>query len=259
MEEIVFSHSKLKALSNCPHRYHRRYNLGEPDVAGPPLLIGRAFHKAMEEAMRYKLAHQVDLGDKAVVDIFRDAFDEDASKPTFVDLDSLVEDQIDWQGEDPKEVRKMGERTLLRYHRKHAPFLQPLMVEERIEKEIMPGVKLVGIIDLVTTTGTVIDYKSVNYAWPTDRVEMDLQPTCYGDLLDQPVTFDFHFITRATPKAKSPGISLKRTTRTRADYEWLEQEHIPQMAQFVREANWFRIPSQMCSGCPHRRGCGYRL
>ncbi len=265
LEGLVLSHTQLDLFGRCPQRWYRRYVLKEPDVIGAPLIMGRAFHTAIEANFRYRFEHEVDLEAKEVAKIFRDSFDEEADKPVFKDLEDLSEAKVDWQGENPKELRKLGERALLRYHKKHAPFLEPALIEQWYEEEVKPGVWLVGAIDLVTTKGTVVDYKLVNYAWKEDRTEMSMQPTCYALLRGGPTAFDYHFVTK---NPGGVGISIRRTKRNQSDIDWLKDVHIPRVAQDMKElremapaeAEYFarRIPGQQCWTCPHRKGCGYR-
>jgi hypothetical protein len=255
--DLVLSFSQLDLLAKCPQRYFRRYILREPDVVGAPLIMGRAFHEAMQANFEHKMEAGIDLDANRVAKIYRDAFDRESDLPGFVDLETLTENQVDWGGQDPKELREQGQRALLRYLKQHAPFLEPLSVEQRLERQVAPGVKLVGMLDLVTAADVVVDYKLVNYVWPDSRVQMSLQPTCYAALLDRPVQFDFHFITK-NPKS-NVGISLRRTERTRADIDWLLDVHIPQAVRLLDQELWLRSPSDQCVYCPHRLGCGYRV
>lgn len=255
-KKIHISFSQLDTLATCPQMWYRRYILKEPQVVTGALILGRAFHKAMEANFKFKLESKIDLEKNKVAKVFRECFDEEASKPKFMDLDTLTENQVDWGNDDPKDLRELGQRALLRYHQKHAPFLEPLMVEERFEKEVMPGVLLVGYIDLITVTGTVIDYKLVNYPWKADKVELAMQPTVYSLLLDSPINFDFHFITKNT---KGVGISVRRTTRTTADTDWLLNIHIPQAVEMIRKEMFIRSPGLPCTWCSYRLGCGYRI
>jgi len=255
--DLYISHSQMELLKMCPHKYYRRYILKEPDVFGAPLILGRAFHEALEHNFLHRIECGVDLGAKEIAKIFRDCFDREANLPEFTDLEDLQSNQVNWAGEDPAELRTLGQRTLLRYHRQHVPFLDPSSVELRLEREVAPGVMMVGLIDLITTQGVVIDYKTVAYPWREDRTETALQPTCYALLLDEPVTFDYHFITRATAK-KSVGISIRRTIRTQSDIDWLVNTHIPDVVEIIKNGPFLRNVGPQCITCAQRLGCGYR-
>ena len=254
------SHSKLDTLSRCPQLYYRRYILHEPDVLGAPLILGRAFHTALEANFNHKMVHDVDLGKNEIARIYRDSFDDEANKPVFKDLETLTEDQVDWAGQDPKELRAIGQKALLRYHEKHAPFMNPAGVEQRIEKEFTIGehtITLVGILDMITTQGTVVDYKLVSYVWPQPRIETSMQPTIYATLLGKPINFDYHFIVKS-PK-KGVGISIRRTQRTGADIHWFTDVHLPQVVEMLEHEIYVRNPGMQCVNCANRLGCGYRV
>ncbi len=269
LEGLVLSHSQLDLFGQCPQKWYRRYVLKEPDVIGAPLIMGRAFHKAIEENFLYRLEHGVDLDEAAVVKSFKDRFNDEADKPTYIDLETLTEDKVDWDGEDPKELREQGARAVARYHKQHAPFLEPAEIEQWYQLEVSPGIWLVGVIDLLTTKGSVIDYKLVNYAWRAEKTEMSMQPTCYAALRGGPTRLDFHFITK-NKSEKKVGISIRSTKRLQADIDWLLNTHIPQVAFVMSVARdgktppediefYFpRSPGMQCHYCPHRRGCGYR-
>jgi len=254
---LRLSSSALDTLARCPQMYYRRYILHEPDVLGAPMILGRAFHKALEINFLNKMEHGTDLPMKEVVSIYRDVFEMEADKPEFVDLESLEESVIDWQGETPRDMRDQGEKALKRYVRDHAPFINPESVELKVERVLDNNIVLVGMMDLVTTDGLVIDYKLSAYPWKNERVNLSLQPTCYAALLEQAINFHFHFVTRT--KKPQVGISIKRTQRTHADIDWLINEHIPQAAKFIRSGNFIRNPGLPCGYCAHRLGCGYRV
>ena len=256
MANLVLSYSQLDTLGRCGQMYYQRYRKKAPGIVTAPLIVGRAIHKALEANFRYKLVEGVDLDHNAVAQVYREEFDKEASLPQFTTIEDLTENVVDWGKDDKDTLRDNGQKSLLRYHKKHAPFVFPDLIEERIKKTIMPGVDLVGYLDLVTVDGVVIDFKTVARPWPQGWLDMNLQATVYAWLLGRPIVFDAHFISRTKDRVT---ISIRRTTRTSSDISWLEKVHVPQAVEFIRQENWVRSPGIQCDRCEYRRPCGYRV
>lgn len=98
--------------------------------------------------------------------------------------------------------------------------LKPSQIEYQFELHV-PGVPapMIGFIDMITTDGHVIDFKTASRKWTQGRADNDLQPTFYLaalnqlGLVDLPTQFRYIIFT----KTKNPEVQIIDTTRTAQD------------------------------------------
>lgn len=208
----------------------------------------------MEINFNHKLRYGVDLSVRAVQDAFKMAFD-----------DAVREDEIPLS--DTKELFDISWKLVEQYHREQAPTITPAYVERKLEMPL-PGKhvkKLIGFVDLITTDGTVIDYKSAAWKWPEAQVNTSLQPTVYGLLLGvESLSFEYHIIVKTDAIRKDKfgdGIYYMRTHRSLKDFEWLTRL-ILKMIKIIEEPDMYSLivpsPGNHCMSCHVRKTCGYR-
>jgi len=98
--------------------------------------------------------------------------------------------------------------------------LQPREIEYQFEVHF-PSVLIpvIGFIDMITTDGHIIDFKTASRKWTQERADNDLQPTFYLaalnklGLVELPSSFRYMIFT----KTKNPEVQIIDTTRTAAD------------------------------------------
>lgn len=137
-----YSFSQLQTFLKCPQSYYRKYILKEPWASGFGMTTGKAFHIAVESMWKTKSPKSA-------------AKDYDAFWQS-VDVSQLL---------DPPEPEDLGNHkarmlTLadIAYAR-YSESLPPKEVEHRFEVGI-EDFKVVGVMDLVTQDGKVIDWKT---------------------------------------------------------------------------------------------------
>lgn len=248
------SYTSISTYIKCPELFYRRYILGEKEEGVIPFVIGKAFHRSMEQNFTHKIAHGVDLSNRSVEIIFNEAFDESAAEDGFNVKDLEDEKRVAW-------------RLVEQYHREMAPFITPLAVEKKLEMDL-PGTKikkLIGYVDLITDKNVVVDYKAAAWPWADALVTQSLQPTVYGLLLNKgTLHFEYHMIIKSDSIRKEKfgdGLVIKSTVRREKDYEWL-RSLITKMIRLVENEDLYDYiipnPGQQCLTCPSRKTCGYR-
>lgn len=172
------SATQLNLLARCGEAYRRRYIEGE--VIPPRLAMakGRAYHAGVEMNMRQKARTGVDLPPDEIVD------------RAVAQLEQEIDDGVELDATErsigkPKVVSKAVADTV-EFAKAHAqmqaPEYMPLSadsVEKRIE--LPTGDRhIVGVVDLIDSTGTVIDFKSTGRAMSADTVANSVQLGIYA-------------------------------------------------------------------------------
>jgi putative RecB family exonuclease len=150
----------------CPAQWRFRHIEKLPDPPTGALTQGSAVHAAIGENFRQKIETKEDLPVAGVQALFREAwallvkgefpgpFGTPKAVPEFAD------------DEDPEQLKAEGEALALKYLDEACPEIQPAAVELPVNG-VIGGVPVRGFIDLLDTSGRVIDLKVVKRS-PTE-------------------------------------------------------------------------------------------
>lgn len=258
-----------------------------------------AFGKAIDEALSAsninRMNTDVYLQPEIVVPIFRESFaeqlPEDAGRPG--NLMAAID--YFWRGEDHAEMLLHGEELLNLYYAEpwtpEDDDFVPLHSAEEINPEgvqlrlslSLPGDyvgEFVGILDILDSTGVVVDYKARKRAGSWAGMAFDLQPTAYAALIGHKITFQFIELIRDPRKRR---IAAHATHRTEEDIRWFTQyiqivareidESLKAMTKELGEIDSWRedpkaveraasffppAPGRRCQYDSHFIDCGYR-
>jgi RecB family exonuclease len=142
----VLSPSQMKTFLDCSARWWFKYGLGLPDQRGGSLVRGSSVHKVAEWAMRQKLAGNAwEMEDAA--EIYEAAWDEQCEGASFA------------KDEDPEQLKLSGAILARKYLEDVAPEVAPRDIELKVTGEIN-GVPVQGYVDLIDTSGRIIDLKT---------------------------------------------------------------------------------------------------
>lgn len=194
--------SQVTTFQRCPRQYYFRYieNLVMPP--GAAMAEGSAMHKALEFALRGKKQNDIHPVD-TLVDVFRTRWKSE---------DEIVFDED--KGEDENTIFARSRVFLSQYRDAHLPEIEPIEIEQRFVTDLLPGIPVVGFIDLIDRgepdqIDTVVDHKITGRMKSEHEVENDMQLTLYAHVKQLPkVRFDV-FLKNKKPKIKS--ISAVRT------------------------------------------------
>src|SRR5438270_4354526 len=126
------SASQISMLNRCPEQYRNRYVLGKKERPGAALIVGGAFHKAVEADFAQKITYGHLLEDGDLMATYHQAFDDKVSEAGGVE-------EVVWDDrEKPDVARKHGQGCVEQYHSQVAETVQPGRVEYKFEKEV-PG------------------------------------------------------------------------------------------------------------------------
>lgn len=142
----LLSPSQVSTYLGCAAKWYFKYQLGLPDPSGAGAVRGKAFHAIVEYWMRAKLAGvQLDLA--GIEDVWAYAWDEAAAEAAFHPADNI------------EAISAKGRELTVKYLAEVGPAIEPAAVEFPVVGKI-GGVAVRGFVDLLDTSGRVIDLKT---------------------------------------------------------------------------------------------------
>ena len=198
------SHSQINMWLRCPKQWEYRYVYGLKSPPSGPLIIGSAYHSALEGNFRQKISSMKDLPLSDCLDLYSDAWE-----------DRLLEEEVIWEDLEPSECKDQGIGLVQEYMVSTSPSVQPAEVEKTCYSEVA-GVKFVCRVDMVDTQRAVIDHKTSSKAYTQDDVDYDIQASAEAFALGRPIVFYNHVAI----KTRTPRIQIVKAYRLLADIDW---------------------------------------
>lgn len=242
--------SRLKSFLGCRLKFYFEKVLALPKPTSPSFHFGKAVHAGLQHYNKARWRGG-DASETAVVAAYQKAFDEPEDKQT-VAYESA---------DDAAELRAKGEPLLKAFltSRQLAPEKKPMAVELSLRAEFPAlALPLLGVIDLVESDLTTVDYKTVA-STPDPSLEAwlhEIQLTAYSLLVEE-----------ATGEA-SPGSELVFLVKTKTPKVIPHRLPPPTQAQRdkfhrlvevyangVANEAYYPSPGQQCSWCSFREEC----
>lgn len=241
--------SRLKSFLGCRLKFYFEKVRALPKPTSPSLHYGKAVHAGLQHYNKARWRGG-DFSETAVVAAFTRAFDDPSRGE--VDFESPA---------DEAELKARGEPLLRAFlaSRQLAPEKKPMAVELSLRAELPAlALPLLGVIDLVESDLTTVDYKTVA-STPDPRLESwlhEIQLTAYALLVED-----------ATGET-SPGSELVFLVKTKTPKVIPHRLPAPSQAQRdrffrlvevyasgVANEAYYPSPGQQCSWCPYRGEC----
>ena len=146
-EGELLSPSQARTFLGCAARWYFRYMLGLQEPRTGSLALGSAFHKAITENFRQKIASGRDLPLQDVTSVYEDEWRNQLAEAALRD------------DENRDELHRVGAAITEKYITEAAATIQPAAVEQLVEG-VIGGVKVQGYVDLLDTEGRIIDLKT---------------------------------------------------------------------------------------------------
>jgi len=181
------SPSSLKLLVECPREWQQRYLQARAERPAEVLVIGSAFHAAMQFNMEQKIRTGLDLPVATVIEWFDDlgfqqVVDADEEKSG---LPTIWDTSLD-------EAKTRGRLMVGAYQNQVAPRLQPTAVEQKFSVPMGLPVPIEGRVDLLTADRGV-DWKTAKKKTSQPKVDWLIQSAVYEFATGLP--FEFHTIS----------------------------------------------------------------
>ncbi|MBM4436825.1 MAG: PD-(D/E)XK nuclease family protein [Actinobacteria bacterium] len=165
------SPSQLRAYGACPLQYRYRYVEKVRAPYTPASLMGDALHQTLEANFAQKKSTRADLALGDATTVFQDAWDRGVPGGglTGEASEAFAQAYAD------------GLRLLAFYLAEVAPAIRPHLVEHRFSVSV-PGVPVpvVGTVDLIDQSGTVVDHKTSRRPFDPQYLGTDMQLMCYA-------------------------------------------------------------------------------
>jgi len=245
-EKPHLSATQVNMYLRCPRQYWFRYIRGlkiSPDFG---LILGRSFHKTLEENFQQKIDSHEDLKLPTMLEFFAEDFDQG----------SKMVEQEKVPGEEGK--AKDDGAGLIELHRiEVAPTIQPTLVEEKISFEFA-GIpfSFLGYLDLVNDVKEIIDHKTTKRSPNEKAIKTNFQMTSYAVGYHQrfgewPAKIKTHnYVRTKTPKMVS--LETLRDERDEALFLRIVGEVANGITKKVFPPNW---GGTNCGWCGYRRLC----
>jgi hypothetical protein len=190
------SYSQINMYSTCPMAWWLGYILEIPSIKSVYMAIGSAIHSALSDYFTDVLLGIRPMSTNELV-----AHAAETIKST------LEESQY----EIPKKGQALEEivdsRLLgLQEYMDNIGCRIPVKFTEKKLRRVIPGTSIdfVGVIDLITTDRTILDFKVVGTSWSQNKAISSLQPHAYAFLLGRPVNFEIHCVSAKAPSKVLP-------------------------------------------------------
>lgn len=239
---VNLSHTSIESYLKCPEAWRRRYIEKETTRPVGIQILGRAVHAA--EAQSY--ATMIETGEPhsltQVLDDYSTSLENEREA-----------DDVDYEDDDPGEIKDRGAAMLRAYHRDIVPHMRPEKAENRFELKLKPEYNwhISGLIDIVGAydDGFIVhptgphDIKTVKKSKSEDQYNSSIQAslytyaTSYGQS-DEPVPFRVHQLKVLKDGAHA---DMLETTRTR-EAQMLYLERVAMVAREIdyrtQTGNW---------------------
>jgi putative RecB family exonuclease len=262
--ELHISHSQIFTYLNCSLKYYFGYVEGRvPERRPEALLLGSAIHTGLA---RYYWSLKK-YGDPEPLSLLQD----------------LVDDHLIWdigeneipvaykEGSDKESLLAAARRLVETFYREVDPLEvvaieQPLTAPLYNEEGNPTDVKLIGVLDLIARQQDgnliLIDHKTASRAYSKDKIEQDLQMTCYSYLVCANKAYEMvpakaktlHSFNVLVKLKKAPRLDVYHTTRTAADRKRLAKT-ISRVLRGIEAGVFIPHVGWMCSDCQHSRAC----
>jgi len=181
----IISPSQVSSYTRCGEAYRRRYIEKEITPPGGALARGSSIHKGAELNFAQKISSRTDLPRQDVVDCAVSTYEEIVKhEGVYLDPEEEARGKDIVVAETKDSTARLAGVLMDEVVGKH----QPALVEEKIELNLESSThNLVGIIDMKTEAGNIVDLKTSKKTWSPDKVASDAQFTFYA-MLDQAKT-----------------------------------------------------------------------
>lgn len=256
------SYTYLSQYLRCPQAFLLSQVLAIPVPMPWALFFGRCFHEAIAVALGEREFDSVPFSDLdaesrgLLADLAADVFRlwwKGGVTPEFFRARVNFTNVIDWSGNDPEELKRLGLAMVKSYLTKLAPKITDVIgVEMVVSKDVKVAggtIPFVSHLDIVTKT-SIFDPKTSSRSWGKKRIAEDIQSTCYKWQLPEK-EFYFHIGLKQYPISWQ----VVQVHRTQAQLDELEYETIPKAVADIRAGLFPAIENWSCRWCGYSSVC----
>ena len=241
---IAVDYSAVSQLSSCPARWAYEHKLGLKAPIGSAVYLGSAFHAACAGYYNKKIA-----GEQLTLAQYQDIFiniwtSGEAARDRSGNIRNIT-----WQ--DPEPIVFAQGLSLCESYYPYAKQVEPMFVEQRLERQLSDDITVYGTVDLIDAKGNLIDIKTSSRALSQSDLEASLQPTFYAYLVGGPTS---SFIYHDVVKTKVATFQSYQVQRTQLDINWL-RDAIPMFVELMQRGPWCPNRTSLCKWCGYQSIC----
>jgi len=228
----VLSPSQVRTFRDCGAKWYYKYALGLPDPPNGSLVRGRVVHQMAEAFFRAKLA-----GESPDADDLQASFDEA--------WDRAVSEAAFGADEDVDLLKRQAAVLTRTYLDEVAPEIEPAALELPVQG-VIGGVPVRGFVDLLDTSGRIIDLKTAARKPTSLSADYAFQVATYR-----------HLCRAASGKArvdtlvatKTPQVVTQEYTVSAADVKMTEKLY-PLVQEAMRDGIY--LPNRSSNLCSYK-------
>jgi putative RecB family exonuclease len=248
----MFSHSRIAAFEHCPLKFRFRYidHIETEGVETVEAFMGHLVHGALEKLYKdLQFAHPMAL--EELIDFFRKSWEEQ-----WTDEIIVVKEEYS-----PENYRKMGEKFLTDYYKRHRPFDRgkTIGLEMRVILLLPNKERLQGYIDRLDEVAPghyeIHDYKTNSHLKSQAELDKDRQLALYAIAVRQQfpdakkVDLVWHFL--AFDKEM-------RSSRTEKELDALARKTAETIEKIEKTKVFPAKESALCPYCEYQEICPKR-
>jgi hypothetical protein len=197
------SYSQINMYSTCPLAWWIEYVLEIPSSKSVYMLLGSAIHTAISDYFQDKLLGIRPMSTNELIT---------HASETIKTILSESDYELPKKGQSLEDIVDSRLQGLREYMDNIGQHLSVKFTEKKL-KRVIPGtsVDFIGVLDLITSERTVVDFKVVGSAYSPAKASASLQPHAYGFLLGRPVNFEIHCSAQRLRVRCCPFTCLSRT------------------------------------------------
>lgn len=207
-----YSQTRINMALRCMKQYFFRYVEGIKEKPKAALTVGLSIDHGNNVNLTQKIITRKDLDEEDVLDAVSDKFDE-------LSMDT------NWDGEDQGLQKDLTINLSRMVHRKLAPSINPISVQESFKIITQEPYNLIGVIDYVEDNGTVVDFKTSKRPYTEDSITRNVQAALYDlayELTYKTKSSGFRFDVAVKP-TKTRNVQIQQVSGkvAESDREWL--------------------------------------
>jgi len=190
------SYSRTRTFMECPFKHYLRYikRMKFP-YRSDALPFGSAYHSVMEAFNSYTVVSKKDDSHKYFLKEILPGLVEDLTDATLGNAEFTEDVDVEEIHEKfPHDLHDLSSSSVKTIHAWEGPYPRDIdSIEMWIDGRSLQGFNgdvffLDGKIDLISTTNSIVEYKTAKRRWNADSVAMSWQPDFYLLLLDPTFT-----------------------------------------------------------------------
>jgi putative RecB family exonuclease len=206
---ITLSHSQLETWQQCQLRWRLTKIDKVQKAPSEALILGTAFHAALEEDGRRKIVHNMNLQDFQMLDIF----DKTMKGVLFADDPNGLITKTRQTA-----MRAKAQLLILKYIEIVQPTFKPVSVESSFTFAVSDAVKFTGRIDAVTARG-IVDWKTAGKPWEVGTQHSKDQAQAYLTALPEQSQVSFAVFSTDGNTASFQSLATQRDEAKAAAYK----------------------------------------